>query len=62
MPHGLPPEELQKYPRLGADMKRREAEAKRLLAEVGYAKGLEVEATLSCGAPYERGHYPLRMI
>jgi peptide/nickel transport system substrate-binding protein len=40
-PYGLPPEELQKYPQFGADMKKREAEAKRLLAEAGYAKGLD---------------------
>jgi hypothetical protein len=39
-------------------MKQREAEAKCLLAEVGYAKGLEVEATLSRGALYERGIIP----
>jgi hypothetical protein len=43
-------------------MKQREAEAKRLLAEVGYAKGLEVASMLSRGALYERGHYPLKMI
>ncbi|HSF29007.1 MAG TPA: ABC transporter substrate-binding protein, partial [Candidatus Tectomicrobia bacterium] len=48
-PYGLPLEELQKYPQFGADMKKREAEAKRLLAEAGYAKGLEVELMLRRG-------------
>jgi peptide/nickel transport system substrate-binding protein len=54
-PYGLPPEELQKYPQFGADMKKREAEAKRLLAEAGYAKGLDVELMLRRGPLYERG-------
>jgi peptide/nickel transport system substrate-binding protein len=54
-PFGLPPEELQKYPQFGTDMKKREAEAKRLLAEAGYAKGLDVELMLRRGPLYERG-------
>jgi peptide/nickel transport system substrate-binding protein len=54
-PYGLPPEELQKYPQFGSDMKKREAEAKRLLAEAGYGKGLDVELMLRRGPLYERG-------
>jgi peptide/nickel transport system substrate-binding protein len=54
-PYGLPPEELQTYMPFGADMKKREAEAKRLLAEAGYAKGLDVELLLRRGPLYERG-------
>jgi peptide/nickel transport system substrate-binding protein len=54
-PYGLPPEELQKYTQFGADMKKREAEAKRLLAEAGHAKGLDVELMLRRGPLYERG-------
>jgi peptide/nickel transport system substrate-binding protein len=54
-PYGLPPEELQKYPQFGDDMAKRQAEAKRLLAEAGYAKGLDVELVLRRGPMYERG-------
>jgi peptide/nickel transport system substrate-binding protein len=54
-PFGLPPEEIQKYPQFGTDMKKREAEAKRLLAEAGYARGLDVELMLRRGPLYERG-------
>ena len=54
-PYGLPPEELQKYPQFGTDMKKRAAEAKRLLAEAGYAKGLDVQLMLRRGPLYERG-------
>ncbi len=54
-PYGLPPEELQRYPQFGPDMQKREAEAKRLLAEAGYAKGLDVELMLRRGPLYERG-------
>jgi peptide/nickel transport system substrate-binding protein len=54
-PFGLLPEELLKYPQFGSDMKKREAEAKQLLAEAGYAKGLEVELVLRRGPLYERG-------
>jgi peptide/nickel transport system substrate-binding protein len=53
--YGLPPEELQKYPQFSTDMKKREAEAKRLLAEAGYAKGLDVQLMLRRGPLYERG-------
>jgi peptide/nickel transport system substrate-binding protein len=54
-PYGLPLEELQKYPQFGEDMARRQAEAKRLLAEAGYAKGVEVEFVVRRGPMYERG-------
>jgi peptide/nickel transport system substrate-binding protein len=54
-PYGLPQEEFQRYPQFGPDMKKREAEAKRLLAEAGYAKGLDVELMLRRGPLYERG-------
>jgi ABC-type transport system substrate-binding protein len=46
---------LKKYPQFGDDMARRQAEAKRLLAEAGYAKGLDVELVLRRGPMYERG-------
>jgi ABC-type transport system substrate-binding protein len=54
-PYGLPPEELKKYPQYGDDMAKRQTEAKRLLAEAGYAKGLDVELVLRRGPMYERG-------
>jgi peptide/nickel transport system substrate-binding protein len=54
-PYGLPPEELERYPQFGKDMQKREAEAKRLLAEAGYTKGLDVELMLRRGPLYERG-------
>ena len=54
-PYGLPLEELKQYPQFGDDMAKRQAEAKRLLAEAGYAKGLDVELVLRRGPLYERG-------
>lgn len=54
-PYGLPVGAFQRYPQLGADMKQREAEAKYLLAEAGYAKGLEVKLMLRRGPLYKRG-------
>src|SRR5207244_12499803 len=54
-PYGLPLEELKKYPQFGDDMAKRQAEAKRLLAEAGYAKGLDVELMVRRGPMYERG-------
>jgi len=54
-PFALPTEELQKYPQFGPDMQKRQAEAKRLLAEAGYANGLDVELMLRRGPLYERG-------
>jgi peptide/nickel transport system substrate-binding protein len=54
-PYGLPLEELQKYPQFGDDMKKRQAEAKRLLAEAGFAKGVDVEFVVRRGPMYERG-------
>jgi peptide/nickel transport system substrate-binding protein len=54
-PYGLPLEELKQYPQYSNDMAKRQAEAKRLLAEAGYAKGLDVELVLRRGPLYERG-------
>ncbi|HXH14242.1 MAG TPA: ABC transporter substrate-binding protein [Alphaproteobacteria bacterium] len=54
-PFALPTEELLKYPQFGPDMQKRQAEAKRLLAEAGYANGLDVELMLRRGPLYERG-------
>ncbi len=54
-PYGLPLEELKRYPQFGADMAKREAEAKRLLAAAGYAKGVEVDYVVRRGPMYERG-------
>jgi peptide/nickel transport system substrate-binding protein len=54
-PYGLPPEELKQSPQFSDDMAKRRAEAKRLLAEAGYAKGLDVELVLRRGPLYERG-------
>ena len=46
---------MKKYPQFSDDMAKRQAEAKRLLAEAGYAKGLDVELVLRRGPMYERG-------
>jgi len=54
-PYGLPVGAFQRYRQLGADIKQREAEAKYLLAEAGYAKGLEVKLMLRRGPLYKRG-------
>jgi peptide/nickel transport system substrate-binding protein len=54
-PYGLSLEELKQYPQFGDDMAKRQAEAKRLLAEAGYARGLDVELVLRRGPLYERG-------
>lgn len=54
-PFSLALEELKKYPQFSEDMQKRQAEAKKLLAEAGYANGLEVELLLRRGPLYERG-------
>jgi peptide/nickel transport system substrate-binding protein len=54
-PYALPLEELKKYPQFGDDMARRQAEAKRLLAEAGYAKGVDIDFVVRRGPMYERG-------
>jgi peptide/nickel transport system substrate-binding protein len=54
-PYGLPLEELKQYPQFGDEMAKRQAEAKRLLAEAGYARGLDVEFLVRRGPMYERG-------
>jgi peptide/nickel transport system substrate-binding protein len=55
LPFALPAEELKQFPQFQPNMDRRRAEAKRLLAEAGYAKGLTVELLLRQGPLYERG-------
>src|SRR5262245_65414878 len=54
-PFALPLEELKQYPQYRDNMAKRQAEAKRLLAEAGYPKGLDVELVLRRGPLYERG-------
>jgi peptide/nickel transport system substrate-binding protein len=54
-PYGLPLQELKQYPQFGDDMGQRQAEAKRLVAEAGYAKGVDVEFVLRRGPMYEPG-------
>lgn len=54
-PYGLSVEELKKYPQFSDNMEKRQAEAKRLLAEAGYAQGVDVELVLRRGPLYERG-------
>jgi peptide/nickel transport system substrate-binding protein len=54
-PYGLPLEELKQYPQFSDDMAKRQAEAKRLLAEAGYAKGVDVDFVVRRGPMYERG-------
>src|SRR2546427_2070101 len=54
-PYGLPLEELKQYPQFGDDMAKRQAEAKRLVAEAGYAKGVDIELVLRRGPMYEPG-------
>jgi peptide/nickel transport system substrate-binding protein len=53
-PYGLPLEELKQYPQFGDNMAKRQAEAKRLLAEAGYARGLDMELIVRRGPLYER--------
>jgi peptide/nickel transport system substrate-binding protein len=54
-PFALSLDELKQFPQFGSDMEKRRAEAKRLLAEAGYANGLEVEYQVRRGPLYERG-------
>jgi peptide/nickel transport system substrate-binding protein len=54
-PFALPLDELRQHPQFGPDMDKRRAEAKRLLAEAGYANGLDVEYQVRRGPLYERG-------
>jgi ABC-type transport system substrate-binding protein len=54
-PYGLSMEELKKYPQYSEDITKRQAEAKRLVAEAGYPQGVEVELVLRRGPLYERG-------
>jgi peptide/nickel transport system substrate-binding protein len=54
-PYALPPDELKQFPQFSDDMAKRQAEAKRLVAEAGYARGVDVELVLRRGPMYERG-------
>jgi ABC-type transport system substrate-binding protein len=54
-PYGLPLDELKQYPQFSDNMAKRQAEAKRLIADAGYAKGLDVELVLRRGPLYEPG-------
>jgi peptide/nickel transport system substrate-binding protein len=54
-PFALPLDDLRQYPQFGSDMAKRQAEATRLVAEAGYANGLEVEYQVRRGPLYERG-------
>jgi peptide/nickel transport system substrate-binding protein len=54
-PYALSLEELKQYPQFGDDMDKRQKEAKRLVAESGFANGLDVELVLRRGPLYERG-------
>jgi peptide/nickel transport system substrate-binding protein len=54
-PYALSLDELKQYPQFSDDMAKRQAEAKRLVAEAGYARGLDVELVLRRGPMYERG-------
>jgi peptide/nickel transport system substrate-binding protein len=54
-PYGLSLDELKQYPQFSDDMAKRQAEAKRLVAEAGYARGVDVELVLRRGPLYERG-------
>jgi peptide/nickel transport system substrate-binding protein len=54
-PYGLPLDEIKRFPQFRDDMAKRQAEAKKLLAEAGYAKGVDVEVVLRRGPMYERG-------
>jgi peptide/nickel transport system substrate-binding protein len=54
-PFALPLDALKQHPQFGPDMEKRRAEARRLLAEAGYANGLEAEYHVRRGPLYERG-------
>jgi hypothetical protein len=47
-------EALTQYPQCGDEMARRQAEAKRLLADAGHARGLDIEVIVRRGPLYER--------
>jgi peptide/nickel transport system substrate-binding protein len=54
-PYALPLEELKQYPQFSDDMAKRQAEAKRLVTEAGYARGVDVDYVVRRGPLYERG-------
>lgn len=53
--YSLPLEELKKFPQFDDNLEKRQAEARRLLKEAGYANGLDVDLMLRRGPLYERG-------
>lgn len=55
LPFALAADELKQLPQFHPNMDTRRAEAKRLLAEAGYPRGLTVELLLRRGPLYERG-------
>jgi peptide/nickel transport system substrate-binding protein len=55
LPYGLALEELKTFPQFGPDMDKRRAEARRLMAEAGYASGVTIEHVSRRGPLYERG-------
>jgi len=54
-PYGLPLDVLKQYPQFGDHMAQRQAEAKRLMVDAGYATGVDVELVLRRGPLYEPG-------
>ncbi len=54
-PYALSLDELKQYPQFSDDMAKRQAEAKRLVAEAGFARGVDVEYVVRRGPMYERG-------
>jgi peptide/nickel transport system substrate-binding protein len=54
-PYALLLEAFKQYPQFGDEMAMHQAEAKRLLAEAVYARGLDAELVLRPGPHYERG-------
>jgi len=54
-PYALSLDELKQFPQFSDDMAKRQVEAKRLVAEAGYAQGIDVEYVVRRGPMYERG-------
>lgn len=55
LPYALPLEELKQYPQFGENIEKRQAEAKKLVEEAGYGKGVNVDYVVRRGPLYERG-------
>jgi peptide/nickel transport system substrate-binding protein len=54
-PYALSLGELKQYPQFGEDIEKRQAEAKKLVEEAGYGKGVNVDYVVRRGPLYERG-------